>query len=174
MTVKLNRFGYLFNPSQYIRYLMWLGFYAYIIYIVITNQYNSIVVLIPITAIILIVEAYFLFYLSITSFQVREGEIEYYDKISTNFGRSTKYEKMGFVIKDIRSIEIKQGVIEKLFGFAHIKVVGESEAASEFDKYRIPQRKYHHFYGVKNSEDLYDELCKFFPVGIVENNAEWR
>ena len=100
--------------------------------------------------------------------------IEYYDKINVGFSNNSKYEKMGFLIKDVKSIKIESGVIEKLFGFANIEIEGEAGAASGFDTYRIPKRKYHFFYGVRNPDELYDELCKFFPDGVVKNNTSWR
>jgi hypothetical protein len=125
-------------------------------------------------ALILVIETAALLYFPVTSFTVREGEIEYYDKINIGFGKNSKYEKMGFLIKDVKSIKIENGVIEKLFGFANIEIEGEAVGASGFDTYRIPKRKYHFFYGVRNPDELYDELCKFFPDGVVKNNTSWR
>ena len=44
------------------------------------------------------------------------------------------------------------------------------------DKYenKVINRKAHTFYGVRNPDELYDELCKFFPEGVVKNKTSWR
>ena len=174
MTVKLNRWGYLFSIGTKMRLAFWLVFSAYAVYSVITSKEPNTMSIFILMALILVIETAALLYFPVTSFTVREGEIEYYDKINVGFSNNSKYEKMGFLIKDVKSIKIESGVIEKLFGFANIEIEGKAGAASGFDTYRIPKRKYHFFYGVRNPDELYDELCKFFPDGVVKNNTSWR
>ena len=174
MTVKLNRFGYLFSIGTKMRLALWIAFFAYAVYSVITSKEPNTMSIFILMALILVIETAALLYFPVTSFTVREGEIEYYDKINVGFSNNSKYEKMGFLIKDVKSIKIESGVIEKLFGFANIEIEGEAVGASGFDTYRIPKRKYHFFYGVRTPDELYDELCKFFPDGVVKNNTTWR
>jgi hypothetical protein len=174
MTVKLNRFGYLFTVGSKLRFGLWLVILAYMVYTCITSNEWNVGGFIVLGLAVLTVEVFTILYFPVTSFTVREGEIEYYDKINVGFQKNTKYEKMGFLIKDVKSIKIESGVIEKLFGFANIEIEGEAVGASGFDTYRIPKRKYHFFYGVRNPDELYDELCKFFPDGVVKNNTSWR
>ena len=174
MTVKLNRFGYLFSIGTKMRLALWIAFFAYAVYSVITSKEPNTMSIFILMALILVIETAALLYFPITSFTVREGEIEYYDKVDVLPGKDSKYEKMGFLVKDVKSIKIENGVIEKLFGFANIEIEGEAGAASGFDTYRIPKRKYHFFYGVRNPDELYAELCKFFPDGVVKNNTSWR
>ena len=174
MTVKLNRFGYLFSIGTKMRLSFWIVFFAYAVYGVITSEEPDTMSIFLLMALILVIETAALLYFPVTSFTVREGEIEYYDKINVGFSNNSKYEKMGFLIKDVKSIKIESGVIEKLFGFANIEIEGKAVGASGFDTYRIPKRKYHIFYGVRNPDELYDELCKFFPDGVVKNNTSWR
>ncbi len=174
MTVKLNRWGYLLRGFTKFSIIFWLCFAAFSLYEFITDPQKDIRGLIVLWVVVIVIEKLSDLYLAITSFQVREGEIEYYDKIDVIPGKGTKYEKMGFLLRDIKSIEIKQGIFEKLFGFAHLEIEGEAEAASEFDKYRLPKRKKHFFYGVQNKEDLYDDLRKFFSADIVKDNTNWR
>ncbi|MBQ8862875.1 MAG: hypothetical protein IJ021_09095, partial [Clostridia bacterium] len=113
----------------------------------------------------------------VSSFRVGNGFIEYYENVEmTRVSRNSSYEKVGFIIKDVKYIEIKQGIIEKIFGFAHLEVSGLATAASSFDVYsiqHIPQRKHHIFYGVRNYDELYDELLKFFSSDIVKDNTIW-
>ncbi len=171
MTVKLNRWGYLFSGSSKIRYFLWAVVNAYCIYYIFTDSDTDAIVLIPLNIIFLFVELVNFLIFSVSSFRVGNGFIEYYENVEmTRVLHNSSYEKMCFLIKDVKSIEIKQGVIEKLLGFAHLKVLGLATAASSFDVYRIqhiPQRKHHFFYGVRNPEALYDELCKFFPSDVV-------
>ena len=174
MTVKLNRFGYLFSIGTKLRLAFWAMILAYAVYSVITSEESDIMSIFLLMALILVIETAALLYFPVTSFVVREGEIEYYDKINIGFGKNSKYEKMGFLIKDVKYIKIENGVIEKLFGFANIEIEGEAVGASGFDTYRIPKRKYHFFYGVQNHDELYDDLCKFFPKGVVKDNTSWR
>ena len=174
MTVKLNRLGYLFSIGTKLRLIVWLALIAYGLYTTFTAKEPDAVGAILLIIVVLVLETAAIFYFPITSFQVREGEIEYYDKINVGFGKNNKYEKMGFLIRDVKSIKIERGAVEKLFGFANIEIEGESEAASGFDTYRSPKRRYHFFYGVRNPDELYDELCKFFPEGVVKNNTTWR
>ena len=174
MTVKLNRFGYLFSIGTKLRLAFWAVILAYAVYSVVTSEKSDIMSIVVLSAIILVLETAALLYFPVTTFIVREGEIEYYDKINVGFSNNRKYEKMGFLIRDVKSIKIESGAIEKLFGFANIEIEGEAVAASSFDTYRIPKRKYHFFYGVRNPDELYDDLCKFFPSGVVENNTTWR
>ena len=174
MTVKLNRFGYLFSIGTKSRLAFWAVILAYAVYSEVTSEKSDIMSIVILLAIILVLETAALLYFPVTTFIVREGEIEYYDKINVGFGNNNKYEKMGFLIRNIKSIKIESGAIEKLFGFANIEIDGEAEAASGFDKYRTPKRRYHFFYGVRNPDELYDELCKFFPDGVVKNNISWR
>lgn len=174
MTVKLSRWGYLFSIGTKLRLAFWAVILAYAVYSVLGSEESDIMGIILLSAIILVLETAALLYFPVTSFIVREGEIEYYDKIDVIPGKGSRYEKMGFLIQDVKYIKIEQGVIEKLFGFANIEIEGEAGAASSFDTYRIPKRKYHFFYGVRNPDELYAELCKFFPEGVVKNNTTWR
>ena len=174
MTVKLNRWGYLFRRFTKISLVFWLCFAAYSIHDFVTDPNSDIRGLILLWVLVIVIQKGSALYLAITSFQVREGQIEYYDKIDVVPGKGTRYEKMCFLLRDVKSIKIKQGIFEKLFGFSHIEIEGESEAASSFDTYRIPKRNKHFFYGVQSPEKLYDDLCKFFPNGVVEDNTSWR
>lgn len=174
MTVKLNRFGYLFSIGTKMRLAFWVVILAYAVYSVVTSEKSDIMSIVILSAIILVLETAALLYFPVTTFIVREGEIEYYDKINVGFSNNRKYEKMGFLIRDVKSIKIESGAIEKLFGFANIEIEGEAVAASSFDTYRIPKRKYHFFYGVRNPDELYADLCRFFPSGVVEDNTTWR
>jgi uncharacterized membrane protein YdbT with pleckstrin-like domain len=174
MTVKLSRWGYLFSIGTKRRLAFWIVFFAYAVYGVITSEEPDTMGIFLLIALILVIETAALLYFPVTSFTVREGEIEYYDKINVGFSNNSKYEKMGFLIKDVKSIKIESGVIEKLFGFANIEIEGKAVGASGFDTYRIPKRKYHVFYGVRNPDELYAELLKFFPSDIVKDNTIWR
>ena len=174
MTVKLNRWGYLFRRFTKISIVFWLCFAAYSIHDFVMDPNSDIRGLILLWVLVIVIQKGSALYLAITSFQVREGQIEYYDKIDVVPGKGTRYEKMCFLLRDVKSIKIKQGIFEKLFGFSHIEIEGESEAASSFDTYRIPKRKKHFFYGVRNPGELYDDLCRFFPNGVVEDNTTWR
>lgn len=178
MTVKLNRWGYLFSVSSKVRCFLWVILYAYCIYCIFKNTNTGVIVLIPLTIMFFIVELYNFIIFSVSSFKVGNGFIEYYENVEmTRVLHNSSYEKVAFIIKDVKSIKIKQGIIEKIFGFAHLEVSGLAMAASSFDVYsiqHIPKRKYHFFYGVRNPDELYDELCKFFPDGVVKNNTSWR
>lgn len=174
MTVKLNRWGYLFRRFTKISIVFWLCFAAYSIHDFVMDPNSDIRGLILLWVLVIVIQKGSALYLAITSFQVREGQIEYYDKIDVVPGKGTRYEKMCFLLRDVKSIKIKQGIFEKLFGFSHIEIEGESEAASSFDTYRIPKRKKHFFYGVQSPEELYADLCRFFPNGVVEDNTSWR
>jgi hypothetical protein len=169
MTVKLNRLGNIFSRKAAGRYLLYALLYAYCFYGIFSESNTSFYVLIPLSAVLLIMEFFFILYFPITSFRVESGSIEYYDKIETSrMGNYRSYEKMGFLVKDVKSIKISRNFFEKLFGFAHIEVDGLAEGASSFDTYRIPKRKYHYFCGVRNADELYDSLCGFFSDGVVE------
>jgi len=178
MTVKLNRWGYLFSGSSKIRYFLWAVVNAYCIYYIFTDSNTDAIVLIPLNIIFLFVELVNFLIFSVSSFIVGNGYIEYYQNVEMErVLQNSSYEKMCFRIKEVKCIKIKQGIVEKLFGFAHVEVSGLATAASSFDVYRIqhiPQRKHHFFYGVRNPDELYDELCKFFPEGVVKNNTTWR
>ncbi|MBQ8402929.1 MAG: hypothetical protein IJX55_00705 [Clostridia bacterium] len=177
MTVKLNRWGYLFSGNSKVRCFLWVILYAYCIYSIFTDSDTEAIVLIPLTIMFFVVELYNFLIFPVSSFRVGNGFIEYYENVEmTRVSRNSSYEKVGFIIKDVKYIEIKQGIIEKIFGFAHLEVSGLATAASSFDVYsiqHIPQRKHHIFYGVRNYDELYDELLKFFSSDIVKDNTIW-
>ena len=108
MTVKLNRLGYLFSIGTKLRLIVWLALIAYGLYTTFTAKEPDAVGAILLIIVVLVLETAAIFYFPITSFQVREGEIEYYDKINVGFGKNNKYEKMGFLIRDVKSIKIER------------------------------------------------------------------
>ena len=185
MTVKLNRLGNIFRKE--FLFVLLFAFFEVLITFSVSTQ-NIYFCFFGIFAIILTFLMYFCSFPRY--FTVENGFLQYKRNITfpdngndtdihfsfviKRGGKPKESAEITFCVQDIYSIEISQTPSEKAFNIGRVTFQGHMYILPDKYEDKVINRKAHTFYGVRNPDELYADLCKFFPDGVVKNNTSWR